>query len=157
MSNYLQVRLRGGSVLPELARFFCEGRMYPRYRLRPSAVASRTRSWIAARARSFRVRQRRPGCDRAARSSAIGTEDTAWRKKLGDRAPSGEVMEGRGADVLLVGAALGIEDGVRKRRLGHCRRVLSIFSWYSFVLEICAVCGIVSAPRRVRHCLLRRV
>ena len=66
-------------------------------------------------------------------------------------------MEGRGADVLLVGAALGIEDGVRKRRLGHCRRVLSILSWHSLVSEICAVRGIVIVPRRVRHCLSRRV
>ena len=123
----------------------------------PSAVASRTRSWIDARARSFRVRLRRPGCDRAARSSAIGTEDTALRNELGERAPSGEVIEGRGADVLLVGAALGIEDGVRKRRLGHCRRVLSILSWHSLVSEICAVRGIVNAPGRAQHCLSRRV
>ena len=81
---------KGGLGSTKTCKIFRDGRLYPRYRLRPSAVASRTRSWIDARARSFRVRLRRPGCDRAARSSAIGTEDAALRNE-----PSEERRVGR--------------------------------------------------------------
>ena len=69
----------------------------------------------------------------------------------------GRSWKGAALTVLRLCAALGIEDGVRTHRLGHCRRVLSILSWHSLVSEICAVRGIVIVPRRARHCLSRRV